>query len=141
MLRERPKSLPAPRYILSRFLLPDIKDSQAQKLRVFFFACRRPDSEPSRSVGLRLTHFGHQRPAYGPGTDRARALYLDCCTCRSVRERGSRERREFAPDHVVKVASRRRGYGVRWINLGEEIYDATGQKRMTLPDRKVTVWV
>jgi hypothetical protein len=111
MLRERPKSLPAPRYILSRFLLPDIKDSQAQ------------------------------RPAYGPGTDRARALYLDCCTCRSVRERGSRERREFAPDHVVKVASRRRGYGVRWINLGEEIYDATGQKRMTLPDRKVTVWV
>ena len=22
---------------------------------------------------------------------------------------------------VVKVASRRRGYGVRWINLGEEI--------------------
>jgi hypothetical protein len=29
-----------------------------------------------------------------------------------------RERREFAPD---QVASSRRGYGVRWINLGEEI--------------------
>ena len=25
--------------------------------------------------------------------------------------------------------------------LGVEIYDATGQDRMTLPERKVTVWV
>jgi hypothetical protein len=65
-----------------------------------------------------MAHFGHQRPAYGPGADRARALYLECCTCRSVRGRCSQERQEFAPD---QVESSRRGYGVRGINLDEEI--------------------
>src|SRR6476660_9402703 len=65
-----------------------------------------------------MTHFGHQRHPYGPGVDRARALYLECCTCRSVRGPCSQERQEFAPD---QVESSRRGYGVRGINLGEEI--------------------
>ena len=34
---------------------------------------------------------------YGPGADRVRALYLECCTCRRV---SSRERQEFAPDQA-----------------------------------------
>jgi hypothetical protein len=33
----------------------------------------------------RMTRFGHQRPAYGPGADPASALYFEGCTAEALR--------------------------------------------------------
>ena len=43
------------------------------------------------SIDVRLCIPDIGDSAYGPGTHRDRALYLECCTCHGVRERGSRE--------------------------------------------------
>jgi len=64
-----------------------------------------------------ITHFGHQRLTYGPWRrSGSRPIFG---VLHLPKRQGARlPRQEFAPN---QVASSRRGYGVRWINLGEEI--------------------